>query len=127
MKHVIHESEINPTHMPGNIEKILIGPDEELGCDSMQFGTIIYPPCSKTASHVHHNKDKIVYILSGYGEVYINGIPEKIEKGSCVLVHKNKRHAIKNDSNVSMKIVYVVSPAVNVGDVHHDKFYIDKF
>lgn len=110
MKHVVHESETEPRHLPGRMLKELVGPSKELECSSMSFGTAIYPPQSQMASHVDHNKDKIIFVLSGYGEIYINGVPEKIERGSCALIPKNKRHSIKNNSPRSMKVAYVISP-----------------
>ncbi len=54
-------------------------------------------------------------MLSGSGEIYFDGVPEKVEPGSCVSIPPNVEHSIKNQSKEVMKVVYVFSPPVVQG------------
>ena len=111
MRNVIHESAVDPIILPGRMHKVLAGPEAECECKSMVFGTSIYPPLSQMPTSVHKSKDKIMYVLTGYGQIFINGITENFERGSCIIIRKNHRYSIKNDSPKSMKVVYAMTPS----------------
>lgn len=111
MQNVIHESMVEPITLPGRMHKVLAGPDARCECKSMVFGTSIYPPQSRMPTSIHKSKDKIIYVMTGYGQINIDGKLENFEQGSCIVIRKNHRYSIKNDSPKSMKVVYAMTPA----------------
>ena len=111
MLNIIHESAVDPITLPGRMHKVLVGPDAKCECKCMVFGTSIYPPRSQMPTSIHKSKDKIIYVLKGYGQIFINGKADNFEQGSCIIIRKNHRYSIKNDSPISMKVVYAMTPA----------------
>jgi mannose-6-phosphate isomerase-like protein (cupin superfamily) len=111
MLNIIHESMVEPINLPGRTHKVLAGPEAKCECKSMVFGTSIYPPESRMPTSIHKSKDKIIYVLNGYGVIYIDESASNFEQGSCIIIRKNHRYSIKNDSAGAMKVVYAMTPA----------------
>lgn len=112
----IHESQVAAKSLPGRDHKMVIGPiPEMLGCRSMCAGTADFPPQSHAPAHVHDKSEEVIYVLSGEGEIYMDGKPEKLRPGTWVYIPTNTTHSIKNDSQEVMKVVYVFSPPVIQG------------
>jgi mannose-6-phosphate isomerase-like protein (cupin superfamily) len=111
MQNIIHESLVDPIILPGRMHKVLAGPDAKCECKCMVFGTSIYPPRSQMPTSIHKSKDKIIYVMSGYGKIFIDNKADSFEQGSCIIIRKNHRYSIKNESPKSMKVVYAMTPA----------------
>ena len=112
---VIHESKIIATALPGRDHKMILGPDRPGDARNMCFGLADFPPRSHAPEHVHQIEEEIIYVLSGHGAIYFDGIPESIEAGSCIYIKPTIAHSIRNDSDNIMKLVYVFSPPVAQG------------
>ena len=114
IKHTIHESEVPAKKLPGRDHKMIISPTS-LGSKRMCFGIAIFPPESHAPSHIHPGEEEIIYILSGYGQIFFDGEPEDVRQGTCVYIPEKTEHSIKNDSKEPMKLAYVFSPPVVQG------------
>lgn len=113
--YIIHEDDVELKDLPGRKHRMVVSPWNFGKSNSMCFGTAYFPQNSHAPEHVHDNEEEIIYFLSGYGEMFFNGKPEKITEGSIAYIPPNIKHSIKNDSNEVMKLVYVFSPPVKQG------------
>lgn len=50
------------------------------------------------------------YILAGFGEIYLNGKMQPVEKGDIIYVPENVEQYVKNKSNVDLTFLCIVSP-----------------
>ena len=108
--YVINESDIEAEDLPGRKNKTIVGPKNLGKSKNMLFGIVSLSPNSILPGHVHKKEEEIVYFLNGCGEMFFNGIPEKIKKGSVAYVPPGVEHSINNKSNEIMNIIYVFSP-----------------
>jgi quercetin dioxygenase-like cupin family protein len=115
VKHVIHESEVEAKKLPGRDHKMIISPWHFGPAKNMCFGVAYFPANAHAPAHVHPAEEEIIYVLTGRGEIYFDGVPEPVEPGSCVYVPPGVEHSINNQSDEVMKIAYVFSPPVVQG------------
>ena len=114
-KHTIHENEVEAVQLPGRLHKMIIGPNNFGPAKSMCFGVADFPPIQHAPSHVHEQQEEILYILSGKGEFYFDGVPEPVEPGTCVYVPAGVVHSINNTGKDVLKVTYVFAPPVVQG------------
>lgn len=113
--YIIHENDVEAKELPGRKHKMIISPWNFGGSKKMCFGVADFPPNSHAPEHVHENEEEIIYFITGYGEMFFDEKPEKIENGSIAFIPPNVKHSIKNDSNQVMHLAYVFSPPVKQG------------
>lgn len=56
------------------------------------------------------SQSETYYILSGKGELYINGTMFLVEKGDCVHVEAHSKQKLKNKGNTLLEFLCIVSP-----------------
>ncbi len=113
--YTINESEVEAKELPGRKHKMIVSPLHFGKSKNMAFGVADFPPESHAPEHVHQKEEEIIYFMSGHGEMFFNGKPEKIRKGTISFIPPTVTHSIKNDSNEVMHLVYVFSPPVEQG------------
>ncbi len=114
MAYVIHEDTIPYEKLKGRDRKVILGPETSTS-KNLNLGLAIFPPNSKADSHAHEKEEEVMYILSGWGNIYFNGIPESVVPGSCVYVPCNVEHQIENKSDIPMKLLFAFSPPASLG------------
>lgn len=71
---------------------------------------------------VHPNEDQVLYLLSGKGEVLLNGQKSNFNPGDCVLVPAGTEHNFTTVGDEPMKIITTYSPPHHpAGTVHQTK------
>jgi mannose-6-phosphate isomerase-like protein (cupin superfamily) len=113
--HITHESEQEAVQLTGRAHKMIISPDHFGPAQNMAFGVADFPPRQHAPAHTHDQQEEILYVLSGRGEMYFDGVPEPIEPGSCIFVPPGVEHSIHNMSDDVLKVAYVFSPPVKQG------------
>ena len=113
--YTIHESEIEAKKLTGRDHKMIIGPDSALKAKTMCGGIADFPPESLAPAHVHLLEEELIYIVSGYGQIFFDGVPEPVRPGTCVSVPPGVEHQINNQSKEVLRIAYVFSPPVVQG------------
>lgn len=114
-KHIVHENDVEYVALPGRDHKMIVGPNKAMQAQYMAFGVADFPPNAHAPMHVHPNEEEIIYILTGRGEIYFDGVPEPVEPGSVAYVPVGVEHSINNQSDEVMKLAYVFSPPVAQG------------
>jgi quercetin dioxygenase-like cupin family protein len=114
-KHTVHESEVEFVKLTGRDHKMIVGPNKAMEARNMAFGVADCPPNAHAPAHVHPKEEEIIYVMSGKGEIYFDGIPEPVEPGTVAYAPVGVEHSINNQSDEVLKIVYVFSPPVAQG------------
>jgi mannose-6-phosphate isomerase-like protein (cupin superfamily) len=122
-QHTIHETEVVAAQLPGRAHRMIIGPQHFGPAQHMCFGTADFPAHRHAPAHVHLQEEEILYVLSGSGEFYFDGLAEPVEPGTCVYVAPGIEHSINNTSDEVLRVAYVFSPPVVQGsyDRQQDK------
>ena len=121
MKHIVHEDEVEHVKLPGRDHKMIVGPGKAMEAANMAFGIADFPANAHAPAHDHAQAEEIIYILSGRGEIYFDGVSEPIEPGSVAYVPIGVEHSINNTSDDVMRLVYVFSPPVAQGSYERKK------
>ncbi|MDI6870575.1 MAG: cupin domain-containing protein [Bacillota bacterium] len=110
----IAEHEVREVELPKRKVKLLVGP-ETLGSQGLNFGVTEVPPHTAMDFHVHEGAEEIIYILSGWGEVVVDGQTEPLKPGTAVYFPRQASHSVKNLSDETMKFTFCFSPPFWVG------------
>jgi quercetin dioxygenase-like cupin family protein len=114
-EHTVHESQVEFVSLPGRDHKMIVGPGQAMEALYMSFGIADFPPNAHAPAHDHASAEEVIYVLSGRGDIYFDGVPERVEPGTCAYVPVGVEHSIDNQSDEVMRIVYVFSPPVKQG------------
>jgi quercetin dioxygenase-like cupin family protein len=114
-RHTVHESEVEYVKLPGRDHKMIVGPGKAMEARNMAFGVADFPPHAHAPAHDHTQAEEIIYVTSGYGEIYFDGVPEPVRAGTVACVPEGVEHSVNNQSDETMTIVYVFSPPVAQG------------
>ena len=114
-KHTIHESEVKAVALPGRDHKMIVGPKNFGPAQNLCFGVAEFPPMRQAPAHQHETSEEVIYILSGRGEIFFDGVPEPIEPGTCVYIPQGVEHSINNLGGEVLKVAYIFSPPVVQG------------
>jgi len=88
----------------GNDYRMLIPRDIT---DNFESSLVRLKKGSITPPHTHPDEDQIYIILSGEGEISLNGKLFKVMPHSIVWIPRNTEHTIKCTSNDSLEYVFV--------------------
>ena len=113
--YTLHYTEVKKIEMPGRVIYPMVGPDG-IKSTQMSFGITLLPPKSKMEPHKHINEEEIIYIIDGFGKVYIgDDIVEVIEPGTVIVAPRGVNHIMENESSNTMKWCWVFNPPVKIG------------
>lgn len=111
MKHIrAHETDgIRAPAPHARTLKHLIAP-WTVGSANIWVGLSEVDPCSSSNSHSHPNEE-VFFVVSGYGEVVVDGQCEEVGPGSAVLVPGNAEHQLVNTSQEVLRVLCSAAPA----------------
>jgi mannose-6-phosphate isomerase-like protein (cupin superfamily) len=67
----------------------------------------IEPGSTEVGALHHHEADEIYYVVTGRGEVHLDGVDHAIEAGSVVFVPGGTHHFVRNTGDETLKLLYV--------------------
>lgn len=102
----IHVSEAQILDLVGRKVKVMVGLDK-LQSDKLTVGVTEVPPLSEMQPHTHDDKEEIIFILEGNGEVVIDGAREAFEPMTAIVFPQGKEHQVKNKSKSTLKFVFI--------------------
>lgn len=111
----IHISKADRFELPGRVVYSMVG-FNGIKSNRMSFGVAELPPKSKMEPHKHVIEEEIIYIIEGFGKLYVGkDVIEKIEPGTVIVAPKNIKHTIENESSNIMRWCWVFNPPVKIG------------
>jgi len=86
------------------------------GSERVWLGMTNIDPRSSSNQHGHPEKEEIFYVVSGRGEIAVGLERQAIEAGSIVVIPPGTPHQLFNDSDETLKVLSVVSPAFEASE-----------
>jgi mannose-6-phosphate isomerase-like protein (cupin superfamily) len=91
----------------------------------MSAGIASCPANTGYLAHHRHTQSEIYYIISGKGEVTVDGNVHAVTGGSTVFIPGDAEHGIKNTGEQELKWFYVF-PTASFGDVEYNFSEVEK-
>jgi quercetin dioxygenase-like cupin family protein len=111
---IIHESDVPEVAQPGRFMRWLVHEDA-LPARNLSFCTIRVPAGeSVRPAHSHPHSEELIYILSGSGEVMVEGEVEPVRAGTAVLFEEGKVHMLRNSGDEEMKVACFFAPGTSL-------------
>lgn len=80
------------------------------------------PAGGEIGEETHDENDQVLYLVSGEGTVYLNGVASDYEAGDIVLVPAGTRHNFVASTDQPLKIITTYSPPHHPdGTIHKTK------
>lgn len=87
-----------------------------------QLVVMSIPPGGEVGEETHEHVEQTLFIHSGSGTAYLNGVASTIGEGSAVIVTPGTRHNVVNTGAEPLKIFTVYAPPNHIdGRVHATK------
>jgi quercetin dioxygenase-like cupin family protein len=113
---IIHENDVPEAALPGRYMRWLANADS-LQAKNLSVCVIrVLPGQTVRPAHAHPNSEELIYIISGYGKVMIEGEVGEVKTGSAILFEQGKVHMLKNTSDVEMKVICFFAPLTNLNN-----------
>lgn len=107
---VVHESEVAERELPGRAMRWLAD-ERTLGAEGLSVCVIRVPPGSTVnPAHAHTDGEEFIYLLSGNGEVLVDGKVGEVTTGSGVLFPRHAVHMLRNSGDEEMKVICFFAP-----------------
>ncbi|UCB45817.1 MAG: cupin domain-containing protein [Spirochaetota bacterium] len=89
--------------------KVLLSPLINKELKSIAAGLTIIPSGGKSDNH-EHPEGEMFYVVSGKGSIQVGEEVEVLIPGTAVWVQPGTSHQLCNDSDATLKILWVLSP-----------------
>lgn len=67
----------------------------------------VIPPGASIGGHTHYSSEELYFILSGVGEMNLNGAQIQVRKGDIVLNPLRGFHGLKNDGDTNIELLVI--------------------
>lgn len=94
----------------GRLTKVVVGPNSKVTAENFVQGYVTIYPGGSVPEHRHANEE-VYTIISGRGEMMVNGQTETLEAGSAVYIPPGQAHSLTNNSDQDLIMIFVYSPA----------------
>jgi mannose-6-phosphate isomerase-like protein (cupin superfamily) len=93
----------------GDVRQVVLGgPPQTAG---MRSGVVVLRPGASVGRHSTGEREEIVVVLEGRGEVRVAGVPPlAVEAGTAAYVPPRRSHDVMNTGERPLRYVYVVAP-----------------
>jgi mannose-6-phosphate isomerase-like protein (cupin superfamily) len=89
---------------------------------NLQLVLMTLPPGCDIGEEVHEDIDQFFRIEEGEGEVWIDGVANKVEDDFAVIVPAGARHNVVNTGSAPLRLYTIYGPPEHKhGTVHRDK------
>ncbi|MDX8405308.1 MAG: cupin domain-containing protein [Mariprofundus sp.] len=99
---VIEKGEVS--HAPDITRQVLLS-EHDLPA-SVRLSHAILRPTQCVAAHSHADLCEVFYVLSGKGELNVDGHCHQIHAGSCFMVEAGEEHALLNNGDANLCLLY---------------------
>ena len=116
MSYVINENDVEAKELPGRSLKWLYTPEMKQA-EGFTFNVVTLDPGNTVKpAHSHKNNEELIYIVSGTGEVCIDGNVSEVSAGSAVVFSKGSVHMLRNSGSEAMKVACFFTPPATLSD-----------
>jgi putative monooxygenase len=98
--------------------RVVLGP-ATAGATTGFLGTLTLVPGEFVSEHYHPYSEEFLYVVSGSLTVRVDGEPIQLTAGEGVLVPKNVRHRVENDTEAPAECVFHLCPLAPKPELGH--------
>jgi quercetin dioxygenase-like cupin family protein len=109
---LIHESDVVPSELEGRTTFLLVS--RSSGSRTLTHNVSYFRP-GHAPGHIHDPEEEVFYVDEGEGEVWIDGVPFRLEPGTVVHTPTKVEHNVHVTGDVPMRIIGSFSPHVVPG------------
>ena len=109
---IVHENNAPAVNVPAPFKrtlKVLLSPAINPEIESIGAGLTILPPGGKS-NDAKHVEGEMFYVLCGKGCIRVGEEEEELTPGTAIWVPPGVTHQLLNNSNKTLKILWVLSP-----------------
>jgi mannose-6-phosphate isomerase-like protein (cupin superfamily) len=89
---------------------------------NLQLVLMAIPPGEEIGEEVHEDRDQFFRIEAGEGEVWIDGVANKVKADDAIIVPQGARHNVVATGSEALKLYTIYGPPEHVdGTVHATK------
>lgn len=89
--------------------KVLISPDLQ-PVTHIALGMTLLPPGKASSNHTHDREEETWYILSGRGEVVVDGERREVSADTVITVTPPQEHQLINTGDETLKVLWIYTP-----------------
>jgi len=78
---------------------------------NQSFAEITIPPGSSVLEHYHIKTEELYFVISGEGQMFIEGEFRTIGKGDAVVILPGQRHKVSNNGKIDFVMFVTCAPA----------------
>ncbi|MGE5721201.1 MAG: cupin domain-containing protein [Sphingomonadales bacterium] len=94
---------------------------------NLQLVLMALQPGEEIGEEVHEDRDQFFRIEEGEGEVWIDGICNKVEEDDAIIVPQGARHNVVNSGNEPLRLYTIYGPPEHIdGTIHKTKADADR-
>ncbi len=76
----------------------------------IDWGVILLLPGQRLGGHYHEEVEETFYVLEGQATFYVDDVKHQLVAGDAVRLEAPQRHAVVNDSDQPVKLVFIKCP-----------------
>ena len=80
-------------------------PFENADMDSCSVRLVMLHGTGRRSPHRHPHSQEVIYVASGRGRLWQEGVVARLQEGDCALIARGARHATIPDPGTSMELV----------------------
>jgi mannose-6-phosphate isomerase-like protein (cupin superfamily) len=96
-------------HTAGAMSKLLANPGHG-GLQHLDFRISLYRPMAKVAAHSHGRAEHVYHVLSGHGEVVLDGKRSVVGPNDTIIIPAGTEHALENTGTSDLRFVVATAP-----------------
>lgn len=90
---------------PGVLKKVIVKKDDVIQGHLQMVNWSLQKTGKSIESHYHENLDEIYIILSGRGEITVDGETEIVEKGDTIIIPHGAVHTMQNQGTEDIEFI----------------------
>ena len=114
---IIHENDVPEVAPPGRFLRWIAGAGSGLSAEFCSCCTMrVSPGQTVSPAHCHPDGEELIYIISGEGKVYVDGVIKPMREGCAVLFEKGSVHMVRNSGAEEMKVICFFAPKTSLDE-----------
>ena len=106
---VLNYLEIDPVLVGGDhndmLSHVCMGPKD--GLRKLNIDVHRYPPGGKSDPNIHKVLEQAYLILEGEGEVMLDEVSQRVNRGSFIFIPRHTLHAIRNPGDTDLVLAFL--------------------
>lgn len=99
---IASRSQLRYRELPG---RAAANPFEDVHLDGYSVRAVVLHGGERRSPHRHPHSQEVIYVASGRGKLWHEGVLRRFRRGDCALIPRGERHATIPDPGTTMELV----------------------